>query len=312
MTPATTGLSEAAQAALDAIAAYSPTSAARCVLARAGGADRRRRRHPRVEAYLSRRVDAPGANIQGNIVPGLQQGPPALPVLPHHRRLTRRRSFCVRIAPSITSMDEALGFVRAHRAHAAELGRARAARARRPPGSTSPSRAAASRSWRPGPASVRRAELPPGTGGALDLPRRPDRSRQHPGHRSRWKVGGPHNEADILVIVAGDTTDGLDRQGRRDPRLGRRVRLELIFEQRGDTLPGHLRGHEHFGFKDGVSQPGIRGKVSDRAGRLHHAALSRSGGRSRPAPVLFARPGQPLVWPGQFLLGEPRQSPQRS
>ena len=37
--------------------------------------------------------------------------------------------------------------------------------------------------------------------------------------------------------------------------------IQVLFTQRGDNLPGNLQGHEHFGFKDGISQPGIRGAV---------------------------------------------------
>src|SRR5262249_30708715 len=77
----------------------------------------------------------------------------------------------------------------------------------------------------------------------------------HPGHRSRWRVGGPDNEADIVVIVASDTTAGLDDAVRSVGASAEGHGLGLIFEQRGETLPGNLRGHEHFGFKDGVSQP---------------------------------------------------------
>ncbi|MFD8986052.1 hypothetical protein ACFV0Q_40080, partial [Streptomyces sp. NPDC059564] len=34
---------------------------------------------------------------------------------------------------------------------------------------------------------------------------------------------------------------------------------EVVFRQDAGTLPGALRGHEHFGFADGISQPGVRG-----------------------------------------------------
>jgi Dyp-type peroxidase family len=80
----------------------------------------------------------------------------------------------------------------------------------------------------------------------------------------------------------------------------------MIFEQRGDTLPEPLRGHEHFGFKDGVSKPGVRGKVSSAPGDfITPRYLGPTDRRAR----LFAKPGQVLVWPGEFLLGEPRQDP---
>jgi Dyp-type peroxidase family len=80
--------------------------------------------------------------------------------------------------------------------------------------------------------------------------------------------------------------------------------LRLIFEQCGATLPGRLRGHEHFGFKDGVSQPGVRGKVSSAPGDyITPRYIDPADSRAR----LFAKPGQLLIWPGEFLLGEPRQ-----
>jgi len=53
--------------------------------------------------------------------------------------------------------------------------------------------------------------------------------------------------------------------------------------QEGHTLDGDLKGHEHFGFRDGVSQPGVRGFT------------------------LSPKPGQPMIWPGQFIVGLPRQ-----
>ncbi len=64
------------------------------------------------------------------------------------------------------------------------------------------------------------------------------------------------------------------------------------------TVEGRTRvdepGHEHFGFKDGVSQPGIRGiNVPD-------DPLSNPN---------QGHPGQDLLWPGEFVLGYPKQIP---
>jgi len=118
-------------------------------------------------------------------------------------------------------------------------------------------------------------------------------------------VGGPNKEADILVIVAADDAEDLVSLVRNVKRRAAAARLRLLFEQRGDTLPGALRGHEHFGFKDGVSQPGVRGKVSPAAGDfITPRYIDPADSRAR----FLAKPGQPLLWPGQFLLGEPRQN----
>ena len=68
--------------------------------------------------------------------------------------------------------------------------------------------------------------------------------------------------------------------------------IKLVYSEIGTTRPGAERGHEHFGFLDGISQPGIRGltTVSDL--------------RRRPDAGL---PGQDLFWPGEFVFGYPGQ-----
>ncbi|GAA4878757.1 Dyp-type peroxidase [Actinomycetospora straminea] len=127
-----------------------------------------------------------------------------------------------------------------------------------------------------------------------------------PGHRDSWVVGGPGEEADALVIVAADRDADL-RTAVDDTVAEATARgLTVQFSQRGDTLPEPLQGHEHFGFKDGVSQPGVRGALAGSGLELTPRFLAADDSRS----ALFAKPGQPLVWPGQFLLGEPRQDPQ--
>ena len=127
----------------------------------------------------------------------------------------------------------------------------------------------------------------------------------HRGSPGKWKVGGPKNEADIVIILASDHADVLDDLVELTKQRARDGGLKVIFEQRGDTLSGDLRGHEHFGFKDGVSQPGIRGKLSPAPGDY---ITPRYISAADPRRLYLAKPGQQLVWPGQFLLGEQRQS----
>jgi Dyp-type peroxidase family len=105
-----------------------------------------------------------------------------------------------------------------------------------------------------------------------------------PPDRSGWKVGGTEESSgDVLVIVASDSATHL-RTVVRELRAGiKAAKQKLLFAQEGHTLSGELRGHEHFGFRDGVSQPGVRG-------------LTES-----------PKPGQAMIWPGQFVLGLPRQ-----
>lgn len=127
------------------------------------------------------------------------------------------------------------------------------------------------------------------------------------GNKRRWKIGGPDNEADILVIVASDYKKLLEEMVEIINAKAQEYSLKLLFQQYGETLPGTLRGHEHFGFKDGISQPGVRGRVSEVSDDyLTPRYIQPSDARSR----LFAKPGQLLVWPGQFVLGMNRQNPE--
>jgi Dyp-type peroxidase family len=70
--------------------------------------------------------------------------------------------------------------------------------------------------------------------------------------------------------------------------------IKLVYSEIGNTRPGAHRGFEHFGYRDGVSQPGIRGLTQ----------------RSRPATNPDeGLPGQDLIWPGEFVFGYPGQDP---
>jgi Dyp-type peroxidase family len=92
-------------------------------------------------------------------------------------------------------------------------------------------------------------------------------------------------DAHALLIVAADQSDNLDAEleylrGRITKKGVREVQT-----LRGDALPGQQNGHEHFGFKDGISQPRIAGTCwGDGAD----------------------------VAPGEFVLGYPDQSGQTS
>jgi Dyp-type peroxidase family len=68
--------------------------------------------------------------------------------------------------------------------------------------------------------------------------------------------------------------------------------VKIIYSELANTRPGAERGHEHFGFLDGISQPGIRGLT-------------------RPLKPIYqptqGLPGQDLLWPGEFVFGYPGQ-----
>jgi Dyp-type peroxidase family len=125
------------------------------------------------------------------------------------------------------------------------------------------------------------------------------------GNPKQWKVGGPQNVADLLVILSADEPDDLDtvtaelKQSMYSSSNGGNRPFNPLFEQRC-AVRSDLPGHEHFGFKDGISQPAARGRLTSGSGFF---LSPRVIDPSDPRSALFAEPGQPLVWPGQFVLG---------
>lgn len=244
-------------------------------------------------------------NIQGNVIPGFNKDYQHF-LFFRIRDVARTKKWLRWLAPHVSSMDDVLTFVRAHRSLRLRLGV-------REPGLKATWVNVAFSS--PGIAALVGEEVDSQFGEQSfrqGLAARSEyigdpTSASQPGHRTRWRVGGPGDEADIIVIIASDDDDDLDEMVENVKGAAERSGLERLFEQRGRTLPGELRGHEHFGFKDGVSQPGVRGKVSPAPGDF---ITPRYLDAADPHAGLFAKPGQPLVWPGQFLLGEPRQNPQ--
>ncbi len=130
------------------------------------------------------------------------------------------------------------------------------------------------------------------------------------GHPQNWLVGGPDSQADVLLIIASDTRNDMLREVSRIERSlypargadGRVVRSGawVISRQEGATLPQPLAGHEHFGFLDGVSQPGLRGRISDDPADVLTF-------RQNPHDREQGKPGQDLLWPGEFVFGYPGQ-----
>ncbi|MGY4346063.1 Dyp-type peroxidase family [Bradyrhizobium sp. GM7.3] len=122
-----------------------------------------------------------------------------------------------------------------------------------------------------------------------------------PASAVNWVVGGPGNELDAMFVVAGDH--------QADVRaLAQRIAGELVglganvAIQHGDVRADQP-GHEHFGFDDGVSQPGIRGRAS--SGPDDFVTDRKLDVSDLPDAWLYGYPGQDLVWPGEFLLGYP-------
>ncbi len=126
------------------------------------------------------------------------------------------------------------------------------------------------------------------------------------GHPSRWIVGKPGNELDALLVVAGDDQSEIeDRVSDLKSRL-QVAGVGVDYCENGDRR-SDLVGHEHFGFFDDVSQPGVRGNTS-RARREFLTERWISADR-KPETWMYGRPGEDLVWPGEFILGYPKTSP---
>ncbi|HZB97784.1 MAG TPA: hypothetical protein VE219_04220, partial [Candidatus Sulfotelmatobacter sp.] len=120
-----------------------------------------------------------------------------------------------------------------------------------------------------------------------------------PGHPQNWRVGGVSGEPDILLIFAADRYERLDELSSSIGSDG----LQHVYEENARKLDP--RGAEHFGFKDGVSQPGVRGRYSDEADAfVTQRVVAPDGNRQS---LLYGLPGQRLIWPGEFIFGYPRQ-----
>jgi Dyp-type peroxidase family len=110
---------------------------------------------------------------------------------------------------------------------------------------------------------------------------------------SNWV--GPFASADGvhgLLILAADRPNALEGLARSHTRRMAALGVDVVFDETGRVREDEP-GHEHFGFKDTVSQPGIRG-------------ITR---RQNPKNDEQGVPGQELLWPGEFVLGYPTQIP---
>jgi Dyp-type peroxidase family len=127
-----------------------------------------------------------------------------------------------------------------------------------------------------------------------------------------WVIGGMPNEADVVMIFASDDCADLLAEVARveaslyitDQGKSNRSGAQVIYKQHGAELPGPLYRHEHFGFRDGVSQPAIRGLISKDPDELLEPRRNPENTQSLP--------GQDLVWPGEFVFGYQGQDANKS
>jgi len=129
-----------------------------------------------------------------------------------------------------------------------------------------------------------------------------------PGSPAQWIIGGSVNPIDIMVVVAGDEERRVEDATEALLQEAAANGLSNIHLDRGRERLADQAGHEHFGFKDGISRPALRGRNSEADDDFVEAreTVAPDYGGSNTLP--FAGPGRPLLWPGQILFGYDEQA----
>lgn len=151
----------------------------------------------------------------------------------------------------------------------------------------------------------------PGVDQIQDAPFRAGLAAQAPGLNDpvtgegapdNWLIGEPPGRLHGILLITGPTQKSVDdRLAQIDAMAG--SSWVAFFSGLGKTRLCN-RGHEHFGFLDGVSQPGVRGQID--AAFPAHTFLTPSMNPDDPGQ---GNPGQDLLWPGEFVFGYPGQKP---
>jgi Dyp-type peroxidase family len=118
----------------------------------------------------------------------------------------------------------------------------------------------------------------------------PDVALSGPEAPSTWLFGGPTQTIDVVVTLAADSANGLLGIAEEVRNIAAANGVLTVYEQDAKALPGARHGHEHFGFKDGVSQPGVTGFDPPDP--------------NTPTQVV-GKPGTVLIEAGEFVLGYP-------
>lgn len=122
---------------------------------------------------------------------------------------------------------------------------------------------------------------------------------QDEGGPKNWVIGrDPANTAHVLLTIAADRASDLASELKHWFIVAREHRLVSVFEEHGRAREG---GKESFGFRDNISQPGLRGRAADRPAEW----------LTPPSPTTtdYGARNEPRVYPGEFILGYRRQSP---
>lgn len=135
----------------------------------------------------------------------------------------------------------------------------------------------------------------------------PPKGSGQPGAPDTWVFGAGDRRPDLVLTLAADDLDWAIAAEQTLIAEAQQHGLAFVHSDRGRVRPGAMAGHEHFGFKDGISQPAIRGRKSELAEDFVDPRTWPTDPAFDPYRTRFAAPGRPLVWPGHFLFGYPRQ-----
>lgn len=105
-----------------------------------------------------------------------------------------------------------------------------------------------------------------------------------------WLFGASSGDKVVhaVLIVAADTEALLKEKLKNLDTVEQTHQITRVHVDEGRTLKGDLKGHEHFGYKDGISQPGVKD--------FHREDAGRKGFRDNHA-------GTELIEPGEFVFG---------
>ena len=117
-----------------------------------------------------------------------------------------------------------------------------------------------------------------------------------------WRSVSPQRHADGVFVLTGASRAEVDDTIALHLAPAGTNGWTLVREEAGVVRPDPVHGHEHFGYADGVSQPGVRGTTPD--GTILTPSADRD---DRPDQGAL---GQDLLWPGEFVLGYPGQKAQ--
>jgi Dyp-type peroxidase family len=120
--------------------------------------------------------------------------------------------------------------------------------------------------------------------------------KPNPAAPRNWVVGGPNRPLDLLLIFAADDTI----EDRAKPLIDEisSFGLQCFYRDKGELLKDDV---EHFGFQDGISQPGVSGTVTINGSKRF---VTTRYGVPADHDVEFGKPAQPLQDPTQFLFDD--------